>query len=278
MKRSRQGRLRHFWLYIVAGLLGSAFIGGMNPEPKSTAAPPPPSNIKQASGKTKGSSNNFETALKIAALSQQRLAQVRDYSCTMIKQERMGRSLQPNHIIDLKVRHRPFSVNMLWQAPSSLEGQEVCYVQGKHNGKMRARGTGLLKALGFVTLDPNDARAKKHSNHTITEAGIANLLAQFIHSWKLQARYKKAEVKIGEYRFNNRKVVRVETIHQAKIQGVQENYRNVFYFDRQTWLPTRVERYDWPRQGGPKGGDLFEVYSYLNMKVNVNLPDSTFIK
>ena len=41
---------------------------------------------------------------------------------------------------------------------------------------MRAKGTGLAAAFGFVSLEPNDPRALKDNRHAITETGIGHLI------------------------------------------------------------------------------------------------------
>lgn len=274
MSKRRHGSQRtRFWMYLVAILLGSAFLGGARP----TGSPPPPATeIVPVGAKTTVPADPMQTALKVLAISQSRFASVKDYTCTMIKRERVRGKLLPPQVIDFRARNNPYSVYMKWNAPSDLNGQQACYVEGKNKGKMRVKPVGVLGAFGFVTLDVNDPRTRKHSNHSIVESGLANLLTRCDTGWKQQAKLKKIKVKIGEYTFNNRRVVRVETIHLAKIPGIQDNYRNVIYFDRQTWFPVRVERYNWPKQVGDSKGELQAEYSYLNIKTNVNLPDSTF--
>ena len=76
--------------------------------------------------------------------------------------------------------------------------------------------------------------------------------------------------------WRRRRCVRVETIH---LQPDPSSYcwRNVIYFDEETWLPVRTECYDWPRPG-TSDGDLLESFSYINIQTNVGLPDSFFNK
>jgi hypothetical protein len=40
-------------------------------------------------------------------------------------------------------------------------------------------------------------------------------------------------------------------------------------------LPIRLEFYDWPRQAGDPG-QLVEVYSFANMRINIGLGDDVF--
>src|SRR5947209_3394155 len=61
-------------------------------------------------------------------------------------------------------------------APRAVAGKEASYVQGRHNGKMRAKTGGALGLVGFVTIDPRDPRAMQGTRHSVTEAGIGNLI------------------------------------------------------------------------------------------------------
>jgi hypothetical protein len=201
---------------------------------------------------------------------------VHDYSCVLIKKERLAGQLQPESVISMKVRSQPFAVYLRWQQPKNLAGQEACYVAGKNDGKMRVHSTGLRGAVGWVSLDPNDERAKKTSNHSITEAGIGNLITRFAKSWEHEKDLNLTRVRVGEYEYNKRRCMRVEMIHPDNRGGQFLTYRSVLYFDKETHLPIRVEVYDWPREGGNPDGELMEVYSYVNIKLNVGLSDESF--
>jgi hypothetical protein len=219
----------------------------------------------------------MDAPLRLIAEARKGFAQVRDYSCTMIKQERVNGQLQPENIISLRVRQQPFSVYMLWHSPRQFANQEVCYVPGRLPGKMRVHSSGLLGAVGFVTLDVNDPRAMQHSRHNITEAGLGHLIDQCAAYWQKERQINKTQVRIGEYEYNKRRCIRIETIHTARDPAFY-SYRGVLYLDKETRLPVRSESYDWPRQGGTPGGDLLEVFSYIDMRFNVGLDDRVFNK
>jgi len=196
---------------------------------------------------------------------------VRDYTCLFIKRERVKGVLQPENVTTMKVHTNPFSVYMRWQAPRNLEGQEVCYVAGKNNGMMRVHSTGLLGIAGWVSIDPNDPRALENSRHTILEAGIGNLIDKYIQRWEQQRPAGKTQVKIAEYEFAKRRCIRIEAVCPDSKPGDCYSYRGIVYIDKELKLPIRSEAYDWPRQGGTPGGDLLEVFSYVDLKVNVGL-------
>jgi Protein of unknown function (DUF1571) len=218
----------------------------------------------------------LDPALHYLSEAKQAYQNVRDYTCLFIKRERVKGELQPENVATMKVRSNPFSVYMHWQAPHNLEGQEVCYVAGKNNGMMRAHSTGVLGFAGWVGIDPNDPRALANSRHTILEAGIGNLIDKYTERWEHQRPAGKTQVKIAEYEFAKRRCIRIEAFCPNSKPGECYSYRGVVYFDKELKLPIRSEAYDWPRQGGAPGGDLLEVFSYVDLKLNVGLSANDF--
>jgi hypothetical protein len=194
----------------------------------------------------------------------------------MVKHERIDGKLQPQATMLMYVRTQPFSVYFRWLEPRSLAGQEVCYVAGRNSDQMRVRPKGLLGAVGFVTVDPNDPRAKAMSRHSIREAGIGNLIAQFDAGWRQEREWGLTQVKVGEYEYDHRRCIRIEAIHPADApSGRFLHFRDVVYFDKMTQLPIRMEAYGGPRHPG-EGGDLLEVYSYAGLRLNVGIGDDVF--
>lgn len=204
-------------------------------------------------------------------------ADVEDYTCMLVKRETMRGQLQPEQVIEMKVRHRPFSVYMRWQKPKPHEGQEVCFVAGRHNGLMRVKGPGLLGAIGFVNLDPRDPKAMQTSKHSITEAGIGNLIERYAERWENEAKINRTRVRVNDYEFNKRKCVRVEALHPGSKPGDYYAYRNVLFIDKENHLPIRSEMYDWPKADGTApAGELMESFSFVDLKLNANLPSDAF--
>jgi hypothetical protein len=181
-----------------------------------------------------------------------------------------------NSVIEMKVRTQPFSVYLRWLQPRAEAGQEVCYVARRNDGKMRVHPKGVLGAVGFISLDPNDPRARQTSRRSITEAGIGNMIDRFARAWENERRLNlTTQVNVAEYAYEGRRVTRVETIHPTNPDRHFLYYRDVVYFDKETHLPIRLEFYDWPRQQGD-AGQLVEVYSFTQMRLNVGLGDEVF--
>jgi hypothetical protein len=204
---------------------------------------------------------------------------VKDYTCTLVSQERVNGKLQNQNIMALKFRQQPFSVYMRWLQPGDISGQEVAFVAGKNNNKMRVnpKGGPLKNLAGWQNIDTNDRRVMEHSRHNILETGIGNLIDQMLKHWENDRKAIKTEVKTAEYKYQNRLCIRIETIRPDP-QGGAYCYRCVLYRDKESKLPIRMEAYDWPRQGGAAEGELLETFSYVNLQFNVGLTDNDFNK
>ena len=76
-------------------------------------------------------------------------ANIRDYSCTVVKRERIDGKLGEHEYMFAKIRQQPFSVYLYFLGPDSVKGQEVIYVAGQNDGNMLAHaGSGVRhKAL-----------------------------------------------------------------------------------------------------------------------------------
>lgn len=218
----------------------------------------------------------IDDAVRLLSKAQQTYQGVRDYTCVFIKREQLDGSLQPENVMSMKIRTEPLSISMRWLAPKGMIGQEVCYVAGQNEGMMRVHPAGLLGAVGFVSLDPRDARAMAGNRHCITEAGLGNLMTRLAKHYEVSRRAPETRVVIADYEYNHRRCTRVEVFHPDRHNGMFRSGRCVVYFDKEIGLPIRIENYDFPRAGGPPQGELLESYSFVDLRVNVGLTDAVF--
>lgn len=203
---------------------------------------------------------------------------VKDYTCTMIKRERVRGVLQDENIISLTCKAQPFSIYMKWLGPAKFRGQEVCYVEGRNNGMMRVKSKGIIGGItDFINIAPNDRRVMDHSRHTIHEAGIGKLIEQSSQIMDAERRLNKTQVRTGEFAFNNRRCLRVELARTERNDQIY-CYRSLLYLDKDSKLPVRMENYDWPVSGGNPDGELLETFSYVDLRFNSGVPDEFFIK
>ncbi|MCS7047438.1 MAG: DUF1571 domain-containing protein [Gemmataceae bacterium] len=234
------------------------------PAPGAAAAPQPVSPLDQPIAWLQEAKRNYGA--------------VQDYTCTMISRENIRGRLKDENVVQMKFRVTPFSVYLRWLSPPEVRNQEVVYVHGRNNNQMRVHAKGLIKgAVGFVSIDVNDPRVLEHSRHTILEAGIGNLIDQTLAHFLLERQINRTEVRIAEYDYDKRRCLRIENTRSERHPRFYA-YRSVIYLDKESKLPIRNENYDWPRPGGPAGGELLESFSYVNLQFNVGLTDRDFNK
>jgi hypothetical protein len=220
--------------------------------------------------------NPMDEPLRLVTEAARAYQGVTDYTCTLVKQERVKGQLQPENVIQMKFRNQPFSVYMRWLAPKQFVGQEVCFVKGRNNDMMRVHPTGIGGGLlGWINVAVNDPRTLEHSRHTITEAGMYNMMGRIYRDWTKDRQDGKTQARIAEYEYDHRPCTRVEVFRTA-YDAQAYCYRVVVFFDKQNHLPVRMECYDWPRPGGTQGGELIEAFSYVNVQLNAGLNDAAF--
>ncbi len=216
-------------------------------------------------------------ALKMAVSSRDTITNnIRDYTCTMIKRERIDGKLNDPEYMFVKVRQQPFSVYLYFLKPADIAGREVLYVQGANEGKMMAHEAKGLKAhFGTVSLLPTSAMAMNNNRYPITQLGVSHLVDRLIEVGEHDKQFGECTV---EYRKNAKVNDRVCTIIEVTHPVPRRNflfYKARVYVDDQLNVPIRYEAYSWPKTPGAPP-ELDEEYTYLNMKVNVGLTDADF--
>jgi hypothetical protein len=219
----------------------------------------------------------MERAGRLLAEAQASFAHVRDYTGTVVRQERIGGQLQPEQLLDFRIRQQPYSVYFKWTAPRHLAGQEAIFVLGKNNNEIRAKGSGILAVAGYVSLPTNDPRVMRKSRHAITESGIGNMINVISRSFEVARRLPAGQVTVtfADYAFQQRPCTRLELTHHV-YNAQLYCHRCVLYVDKALKLPVRVEVYDWPAPRGNPKGELLECYSYINLRFNLGLTDAAF--
>lgn len=211
-----------------------------------------------------------------AKASLEELKNVEDYSCTMVKHERIDGELQDEEWMYVKVRHEPFSVYTLFRKPKGKKGQEAIYVDGANDNKLLAHGTGLKEIFGTVSLDPASKMAMEGNRYPITELGIRRLLERLIEVGEADSQYGECEVKtIKEgVKVRDRKCICIQVTHPKRRSNFIFHKAKI-YIDEELNLPIRYEAYDWPES---RGGEpvLMEEYTYLDLKLNNGFADTDF--
>ena len=206
---------------------------------------------------------------------------IRDYTATMIKRERIDGLVGDAEFIKIKIRNGreaenvPFSIYMKFMKPANIKGREVLWVQGRNSDKLTAHeGTGLLKHI-TADLDPNGSMAMRGNRYPIYEAGIQNLTYRLIEKGQRDKEIGDAEVKFfNKIKINGRECKLIQVKHPEARKEYDFHICRVF-IDKELRVPVRYAAYDWPAKKGDKPA-LMEEYTYLNMKLNPGLTDADF--
>ena len=126
----------------------------------SCCRPPDEARVEPAAGK-----HPLAPLLEDARQGLQRIQnEVRDYSCVLVKRERIDGRLMPREMMTVKVRHEqlegdrvvvPFSVYLRFSDPEEVEGREVLYVEAQNDGKMIVRKGGRRLANLTLAVSPD---------------------------------------------------------------------------------------------------------------------------
>lgn len=255
-------------LSILAGIAGVGLAQG----PRLT--PPRSSTVPAAADND--ASHPLLRAMEYSNASREALKEVRDYTAIFTKNELIkGRMVK--QVMEIKFREKPFSV-YLRNRSGQEAGREVIYVAGANNGQVLAHEVGIKAIAGTVSIRPNGREVMDENHYPLTRIGISNMLETAYQIWDTEMKNsdpKDVDVKF----FPNAKLgdVACEAVQITHLQPKRELrfHLSRVYFDKETKLPVRAERFGFPRRQGEKP-PLIEEYTYSNVKTNVGLTNADF--
>jgi len=194
---------------------------------------------------------------------------IRDYTCILYKQERLGGRLQDTEKILLKFREKPHSIYMKW-LEGPWAGRELVYNEELlGRGRVRVRESGVLGLIP-VTIPVESEIAKRGSNHVVTEIGLKYLL------YMIEKDYRRAEprghlkqINHGYQELDGTKVFVTESILPRDRRLGYYCYRMIHYIDFIRSLEIRADVYNW-------NDELYESYYYTEIKINQGLTSRDF--
>jgi hypothetical protein len=203
-------------------------------------------------------------------------AKISDYSCTVVKRERIDGKLGEHQYMFAKIRHEPFSVYLYFLAPDDVKGQEVIYVDGRNDGNMLAHaGSGVRAMVGTVSLKPQSMLAMQGNRYAITEIGVENLARRLVEVAEHDKKFGECEVNFfPNAKVNGRICTCIQVTHPVPRRNFRFHLARVFIDDEYT-IPIRYEAYDWAHEAGGQPV-LMEEYTYMNVKANNGFTDADF--
>jgi len=290
------GQLRRFFtaaIVAVACTAGVAPANAQGPNPatgpafasESNGGPNDPSQVGSVASKPTDQFNGSAAAPEHPLMPALRMAysgmdninkNIQDYTCMLVKRERIDGKLGDYQYMSTKIRNHPFSVYLGFLKPEDVAGREVIYVDGANKNELQAHeGKGIRARLGTFSFNPTSAIAMEGNRYPITQIGIANLTHRLIEVAEHDKQFGECDVQIRKNgKVNNRVCTIIEVTHPIPRRNFLF-HKAVIYVDDEMNVPIRYEAYSWPKvPGGPP--TLDEEYTYVNMKLNVGLTNADF--
>ncbi len=199
--------------------------------------------------------------------------EVKGYTATLRKQERIEGQLERSEVIDVAFREKPFSVLLRWKE-GARRASATLYVKGENKDHLLVRPAGILSVAGIVVRDPNGSDAKKGGRYPLTEFGIKIGTQRTLASWENARKDKGLHVEyLGVKRIKEAGdrpcwVLRRSQYKKPEEEGISEL---TVYIDKETWL-----------QVGSiiKGeeGRLIGEYFFRDIKLNPRFEPGTFMR
>ncbi len=194
----------------------------------------------------------------------------RDYTCTLVKQERVGGHVGTEQEIFVKCLERPYSVAMHWTPKTAGVGDRVLYVEGKYNDMMLVRPKGVLgKLVGTVRRDPDGPEAMQNTLRPVNQFGFRRSLLNLLKVYR-QARSAGdlKEVFGGFAEVAGRKAVVL--VRYLPPKDDYPAHKTLTFIDLEYLVPIAVEGYDWDQ-------NLSSRYVFKDVKFNVGLTGDDFL-
>ena len=211
--------------------------------------------------------------------------EVQDYTCTLVKRERIAGKLLPQETLFAKVLHGKGEVGeeasssdcvyLRYDSPAALSGREVLFKRGGAPHELLVRNGGQRLAFLTLELDPTCALAMRGTRYPVTEFGIKRLVERMIRLGEKELEHAECEVRIDEQAtLDGRRNRCIEVLHPQRRDYFVYHIARI-YIDQELQLPVRFEAYDWPNEPGAEP-PVLEEYSYGNIQLNVGLSPEDF--
>lgn len=192
---------------------------------------------------------------------------IKDYTCILLKNEKIGGKMQGVETIEMKYRVKPNCIYAKW-VDGPWKGREALY-RDSAPGKLRVRESGALGLLA-VTVPVDSEIAKRGTNHPLTEIGLGFLLNMILKDYKpAHAAGDLVRKDIGLQQIEGTSVYVMDSVIKKNPKNNYYCHRIRHYLDYTNSLEIKAEIFDWDDQ-------LYESFTYLKLVINPGLKDSDF--
>jgi len=204
------------------------------------------------------------------------LSKMPDYTAQFVKQELVNGDLLDEQEMEMKVRHAPFSIYLKWV--TGEQGREILFVDGAHDGYMKAHGGGWKARLPTVSLEPTSSIAMAESRYPVNKAGLLELAKMMLDVHRLdleQKRIARCE-KLADQMFDERPCHAF--LIEYKDRKSSEQYRkSISLIDKEWSIPVYTRNFGWLDGQVPADEEqhdtasLIEFYSYSKIQFRTKL-------
>jgi hypothetical protein len=197
--------------------------------------------------------------------------QYRNYTCTLLKQERIKGALGKEQEVQVKFMDSPFSVAMNWVRNAPI-GDTILYVEGKHGDKMIVRPkSGLLRILtgGSVFRKPDGADAMKNTLRPVSLFGFHRGMRELLKVYIAAREAGDLDARFGGFA----EVAGRKTIVLERYLPPKDDYpawKTLIHIDPEYLVPICIEGFDWDER-------LSSRYIYRDIRFDVNLTEDDFL-
>jgi hypothetical protein len=199
--------------------------------------------------------------------------EVKGYTATLRKQERIDGEIEPSEIIDVAFREDPFSVRMQWKE-GARRASALVYVKGENRDQLLIRPNGIFSVAGVVPRDPYGSDAKKGGRYPVPEFGIKIGMQRTLTSWQKAQKDKTLRVEyLGVKKIKeagDRPCWVLKRTRYAKPEEDSISQLTIFV-DTETWLQVGTIL---------KGDDdkFIGEYFFRDIKLNPEFPRDAFAR
>ncbi len=194
----------------------------------------------------------------------------RDYTCTLIKQERIDHHIGQEQELHAKFRGEPFSVALSWTPETAPIGDRVLYVEGKYGNQMLVRPKGILgKLVGTVMRQPDGAEAMRRTLRPVNKFGFRKSLESLLKVYTKAREAGDLTESFGGFA----EVAGREAVVLVRYLPAKDDYpshKTLTFIDLEYLVPIAVEGYDWD-------DNLTSRYVFKDVKFNVALSGEDFL-
>lgn len=194
---------------------------------------------------------------------------IRDYTGTFHKQERIRGRMGKKQVISFKYREKPFSVAMNWDKNAG-SADRLLFVEGNNDNLMLVHPTGILSWIKSVKLDPNGKDALKCN---LRPCDVFGFRRNMLEALKIYVKaYENGDLEsksLGVEVVDGREYLTIERILPEKTGMDYPAARLLVRVDLEYLVPVEMKAYGWD-------GDVISEYGFSDLEFNVGLGNGDF--